>query len=330
MSDENDELSDVWSNARETAREMYRRYPPIGPLKRPAGYARGIDYYSQTDFIRVIANIFLAYKRKSGRYPDLITPRFYTEKLNSMKLLAWMKIPESGNKLMTAHFIPQKAPSYLKTPQVIWRSAQAVLPPNEEIPNGAYFVKTNHGSGFVKRLQFPLSKDSRVAIGSLGSKWLGASYGHQLGEWWYNVFQKALFLERAVTSRFPSVVVLLFVFRGKVRLISIEEKPLDGSGETRINILDPSFNLLPEQSDGTERVPDFILSKETKLKLIAAAEAVGRQFEAVRVDLIPGDDGHIYLNEVTFSSDAGLPFNNKDRDLELGRYWGDCSFLRDH
>lgn len=328
MSDNDDELSDVWSNAQKTASEMYSRFPPMGPLERPEGYARGIDYYNQSDLTKVIANICLAYKKKSGRYPDLINPLFYTEKLNSMKLLAWMKIPESGNKLLTAKFIPPKAPTYLKTPQVIWRSAQAVMPRNEAVPSGTYFLKTNHGSGYVKRVQFPLSSDSRMTLDLLGSRWLRASYGHRLGEWWYNVFEKALFLERAVTRRHPSIVVLLFVFRGTVRLISIEEKPFDGTGDTRINILDPSFNLLPDQSDGTERVLDFDLTEDTKQKLVAAAEAVGRQFEAVRVDLIPGDDGYIYLNEVTFSSDAGLPFNNKDRDLRLGRYWGDCTFLK--
>lgn len=310
------------------AAEMYSRFPPMRPLERPKGYARGIDYYAQGDLARVIANIYLAYGRKSGRYPNLMNPLLYSEKLNSMKLLAWMKIPESGNKLMTDSFIPSEARSFLRTPEIIWRSTQAVLPQNESIENGDYFLKANHGSGFLRRIRFPLTQQTRSALESLASRWLRASYGHPLGEWWYNVFERAIFLERSVTRRNPSATILFFTFRGRVRLISIEEKIMDGSGDTRVNVLDSSFRFLPEQIAGTERVAPFSLTRGTKNKLLASAEAVGRQHEAVRVDFILGDDNEIYLNEVTFCNDAGLPFASRERDLLLGRAWGNCSFLK--
>lgn len=245
-----------------------------------------------------------------------------------MKLLAWMKIPESGNKLMTSSFIPPEAQSPLRTPRVVWRSTKAVLPSNDVIPSGDYFIKANHGSGYLKRIQFPLCPEARSALELLVSRWLRASYGHQFGEWWYNVFEKAVFIDQSVTRRNPSVAVVFFTFRGRVRLISIEEKLTDGSGNARVNVLDSSFRLLPEQIVRTERLTNFSLLEDTKTKLLASAEAVGRQLEAVRVDLIIGDDSEVYLNEITFSNDAGLPFASRERDLLLGEAWGNCSFLR--
>jgi hypothetical protein len=39
------------------------------------------------------------------------------------------------------------------------------------------------------------------------------------------------------------------------------------------------------------------------------------------VDLIVGDDERIYLNEVTFSPNAGLPFVGRELDRHLGGLW---------
>ena len=304
---------------------IYDRYPPLRPRERPQGYARGIDFYSREDLERIIATICIVYRKKGADYPDLINPRLYSEKLNSMKLLGWMKIPESGNKLLTASFIPPEARGLLRVPDVVWRSTRAVLPSNGSIPDGEYFLKSNHGCGFYQRIRYPLTMKSRRMLESSASLWLQADYGHVMGEWWYNVFEKAVFLERCVTRRNPSVVVLLFTFKGRVGLISFDEKLMDGS--TRVNVMDPSFRLLAEQLPGNPLVTNFSLSDDMKKRLIAADEAVGRPFEAVRVDLIPGDDGNIYLNEVTFTNDAGIPFANRERDLHLGDLWGRCSFL---
>ena len=80
--------------------------------------------------------------------------------------------------------------------------------------------------------------------------------------------------------------------------------------------------------EGTGRVTDVQLSESTKTRLLAPAEAIGRQIEAVRVDSILGDDNEVYLNEITFFNDAGLPFLIRERDQELGQAWGDCLFLK--
>jgi hypothetical protein len=74
MTELSNERSDVLSVAQEITSRLFDRYPPMGPLERPSGYARGIDYYSRPDFTRVVGNIYSACKRKGGRYPDLIKP----------------------------------------------------------------------------------------------------------------------------------------------------------------------------------------------------------------------------------------------------------------
>lgn len=116
-----------------------------------------------------------------------------------------------------------------------------------------------------------------------------------------------MFLEQSVTNRDPSYSILFITFRCHVGLISIDQKLMDGSGDTRINVLNSEFKLLRDQTEGTGRVTDVQLSESTKIRLLALAEAIGRQFEAVRVDTVLGDDNEVYLNEITFSNDAGLP-----------------------
>ena len=324
MTDTHKESRDVLLMAETVAAKMYGRYPPRGPSQRPTGYARGIDFYSERDFIQVIANIYLAYREKGGMYPNLIEPELYSEKLNTLKLLSWMRLPESGNKLLTANFLIPEARPLLLIPEVVWRSTRAILPLNGSIPDGEYFFKANHGSGFFRRIRYPLTLEDRIVLESLGRRWLKLDYGLHLGEWWYNVFEKAVFLERSVTGRNPSAVILFYMFRERVGLISVDEKLTDGTGRTRESLFDSSFCLLPDQIVDSEPVSNFYLSDDTKERALAAAETIGRQFEAVRVDVIPGDNGELYLNEITFSSQAGLPLQNTDRDLNMGRMWGDC------
>ena len=321
------EVRHVQAMANDIAAEIRRRYRPRDPSLRKPGHARGIDTYTDDQLPKIITNILLIYRSKGTRFPNLLKPELYSEKLSALKLLAWLPVPESGNKLLTQRFRPPEMASMVKVPRILWQSPEPRLPPNGSLPDGEYYLKSNHGSGWCKRIRFPLAPETRAALEQEAAHWLTLSYNMGLGEWWYNVFRREIFIEECVTRRNPSAVMLFYVFRGRTGIISIDEKLMDGTNRTRVSLYDPSFNLLQNQPDSVGRVEGFDVSDELKSRARTVAEAIGKSHEALRVDLLPSESGELYLNEITVCSNSGFPLSRRDREVAMGEMWGPCSFI---
>ena len=81
---------------------------PQAPLQQqptpglPTGHR---PHDSREALLESLTNVLLAYRHDCGHYPDLIQPRLYSEKINHAKFFAAIKIPENGNKLLTASFL---------------------------------------------------------------------------------------------------------------------------------------------------------------------------------------------------------------------------------
>lgn len=311
--------------AMKRARQIVQRVAaaPEGPFSivPPAGYRRGIDHFDRRMLIRVMANVLAWYRVSGGRFPDLIEPTSYSEKLNHAKFFAAMKIPETGNKSLTETFIPDHLVGTVRYPPIVWRSPVAALPDNDAVLPGVYYLKTNHGSGWVRRIEYPLSRSEKASLEREFALFLETDFGIELGEWWYNTFERELLLEEAVTSRNPSTAILFFVIGGAVRYISVDQKALTAGDVTKTLLLNPDFTVSDVQRPEPERMCDVDLSDDLKTALLAVAEDIGGQFDCVRVDLMVGDDGGIYLNELTHVSNAGHPFHDRRMDEALGRAW---------
>ena len=89
--------------------------------------------------------------------------------------------------------------------------------------------------------------------------------------------------------------------------------PLSGAGR--------KLAPLKHQESEEKRLRDFQLSDTLKRQCLAVARSIGSQFRSARIDLIIGDDGRIYLNEVTLSSSAGKPWLDRKEDQRMGRLW---------
>src|SRR5262245_42173904 len=85
------------------------KHLPQSPFKRIArpGFMRGIDFYSSTELISSIALTMEKFRSAHGLLPNLLEPKGFNEKIVWSKFFAEMKIPESGNKLLTSKFIPK-------------------------------------------------------------------------------------------------------------------------------------------------------------------------------------------------------------------------------
>lgn len=306
---------------------MERATPSPFATAPPQGYRRGIDHYSRQDLIAALQNVLASYRRACGRYPDLARPRHYSEKVSHAKFFAPIKVPESGNKLLTGSFRPPALAGQVGLPEIVWHHDQPTLPADGQLEPGEYYLKASHGSDMVARIRFPLEAGQREALEAICRRWLSRPFGLEQGEWWYNTFPRRLLIERSISSRIPSLSLLFYVLGGEVALITVFAKALQRGEPNRRLLLDGRFVPLAEQGPG-EKLADFQLSEPLQRRCLEVARSVAEPFHSVRVDLMVGDDGQIYLNEVTFSPNNGLPFVGRDLDLHLGQLWPGTALWR--
>lgn len=295
---------------------------PFGRTCRP-GFMRGIDFYSAPALEHAFARALGAYRLRFGRYPDIAHPERLNEKIIWRKFFGEFKVPEAGNKLLTAHFLPEEARSLVKVPEIVWHAPYPALPDNHAIPPGDYYLKANHGCGMYRRIRYPLTPDLKRELQALCHRWLRDPYGLYDGEWWYNVFKKEILLERDVCGSDGSTSWNLFVIHGRLESIALIHKPSRFTpGASLKTRMDPNFRV-PEDvmAHPGPKLDAPEISTDAQARLRTAAELVGAQFDFVRVDFLLDADENVYLNEVTFTPGNGLIRRAEALEVGLGRKW---------
>jgi hypothetical protein len=305
------------------AREVVAHYKNLTSLpfdkQAKAGHLRGIDFYDPGDLVKVIAFLIGRHKGFYEEHLDLIQPTSYTEKINWSKLFREIKIPESGNKLLTGEFIPSSIRDCLSRPSVVWHSPLPVLPSNDAIAPGEYYLKSNHGSDRTRRIRYPLTVIEKQTLEQMAAGWLRTRYGMQSGEWFYNAFQREVMLEQAVTSTVESISWDVYVFGGEIEMISANQKTTEGG--RRSTWFDRNFNLFRAQARDRERAVGAELSNENKDDIVNFALEMAKQTDNVRFDFFVGDEGRVFLGEVTFTTLSGRRGADRDFDFSFGQKW---------
>ena len=289
------------------------------PYKKSAriGYLRGIDFYAPLTFCSVLANAMLNYKKVQGVYPNLVTPQGFSEKLFWFKFFGEVKVPETGNKLLTERLIPEHIRHLISCPQIVWHAKQANLPKNDEIPAGSYYLKASHGSNMFKKIQYPLTDQERAVLESACHQWLAYPYGIETGEWWYNSFEKEILIEKNVSSEDASIAWGFFVFSGEIGFVLVVKKTKSG---TKVNWLDKNFTMLPYQTGNYERVGDYQLPNNIEYAKNLCCQ-IGQSFNFVRIDLLMDANEHYYLGEMTFSPGNAMTLRPAEMETYLGNLW---------
>lgn len=281
------------------------------------GYLRGIDFYSPEQLPLVMSRAAAQFHEAQGKWPDVLSPRSYAEKIFWLKFFGQIKVPESGNKLATPGFIPPHLRHAIACPEVIWHSRQPVLPANHEVPAGVYYLKASQGSGLFKRVTYPLAEADRAVLEQLVARWLKTRYGLLHGEWWYNTFEPAVFLEKSVCGETDSISWNIPVINGHTPILALYHKPLNGPEASAW--FDSNLNPLP-QTASRPRIP-HVQFPETLPDMFAHAREIAKPFRFVRVDFLQGDDGKPYLCEMTFSPGNALTRFHPDVDQLLSKHW---------
>lgn len=295
------------------------KFSANSPYKRTAniGYLRGIDFYKTTDFYRALANAMINYKHARKIYPNIVKPKTLGEKIFWFKFFGEIKVPEAGNKLLTAQFIPAAIKHLISCPAIVWHSKHAAMPKNHEIAAGSYYLKANHGSGMVKKIQFPLAEKEVTALELLTNQWLNTNFGLGDGEWWYNTFCKEILIEKNISTDVHSITWGAFIIGGDIAYINMVKKtPTD----IQINWLNQDFSLLACQNNDYKRIQEFKLPKNIE-QINHICLKLGAQFNFVRVDLLIDADDQLYLGEMTFSPGNALVNWPAEMNLQLGGKW---------
>lgn len=282
------------------------------------GFMRGVDYYSPQDLRKSLTSSMLSFYKNHGLLPDLFSPETFTEKILYSKFFIPRKVPESGNKLLTSYFIPDEIKMELSCPEIAWHSVSPILPENNEIEPGYYYLKASHGSGMFKRVKFPLVDHERKRLETLCSEWLTEPYGLKRGSWWNNsLCQREILIEREVVPPEDSISWMFFTFSGEVAYIgALKKKEKDPEDAW----FDLELNLLPYQNSRRKQLIDFSLKKETVQKMIDLSRIIGRDHSFCRIDYLVSPDGVPYLGEMTFAPASRTKYD-RSFDNYLGSKW---------
>ncbi|MFO1056267.1 MAG: hypothetical protein U1E53_04795 [Dongiaceae bacterium] len=294
---------------------------PASPLRGRVlpGHARGADRLDRAGLVRALQQTCNRFAIRQGYAPDLFRPRRYLEKLVWRKFFANLPVPQSGNKLLVASFIPPHLAGQVQAAPIVWQSRSPALPANEAIAAGWYYLKSNHGSGNVLRVRYPLEPAERTRLERTAEEWLRTPYPPQSFEWWYDAFPRALLLERSVTADERACTWSYPAFPDGVPYVNVNRKTRRGVQAIRLT---PSLDPLPErhQPRDYERLPDW----ETHFDAAAAAR-IAREIAAplgfARIDLLFGPDGACFLNEVTLTPNNAEAYLHPELDERLGALW---------
>ena len=289
---------------------------PEGPYGRNAkpGFRRGIDAYNSANFLRALTNAMFGYHDRFGVYPDMVDPKGFNEIIFRHKFFGSIKVPETGNKMLTGRFIPEALRDRLHCPPLIWYSDTPQLPRNDRIAPGRYYLKANHGSGLFKAITYPLTDEQRADLEAEGRNWLKQVYGLQDGEWWYASIPRRLMLEADVCDGKPSVSWNVYVINGQIGCIELFDKNAD---PMQVTWLDADFRPDELQMDALERIKDPLMPADPEF-MKTAALAIAAPYAFARVDFFIGADGALYLGEITFSPSNALSRRPAAMEQRLG------------
>lgn len=283
----------------------------------PKGFRRGIDVFGPDLRDRVIKSSS-AYRARHGRAPDLITPKSFTEKQVLFKFYAPVPVsPPPSDKLRSCAYVPEAVRGKVRVPRRLFVSGKAELPGNDALAPGSYFLKSNHGSGTNFRIQYPLGDEKRARFEATARRWLSLAHANSLSLWWNEAVQRNLYIEEdlgSIDADAPDWK--FFVFNGRVEIFQVD---VDRAGDHVQTIYDRAGNFLKQELYFKSGSPvEMPADLET---MIEVAEAIGRHFDFVRVDMFR-KDGAIYLGEIGLvMNGATLRIRSPELDDRLGGAW---------
>lgn len=255
----------------------------------------------------------LDYFRVFGAFPDLNTPRRFSEKIQHLKLRDRdPRMPMLVDKVAVKDYVSTALGEQWLIP-TLWHGEHVTEEVLARAPKPAV-VKANHSSAQVLFLHANsnLRQAARTA-----NRWL--AYDHHVvhREWAYGNVRRQILIEPFIGGDEPPDDYKFWVFDGAVRFIQVDRARF--SRHTRQfytpvwKRLDVAMNYpaTPANAPAPAHLED----------MLRAARILADGFRFMRVDLYDTASGPLF-GELTFAPEAGLcRFSPPAFDLELGQSW---------
>jgi len=253
-----------------------------------------------------------------GRYPNILVPRRFTEKLQR-------KILFDRNPKLAVFADKLRARGYVKAmlgDEKCLSTLYAVVDSPEEIGRLSlptkFVMKPNHASGMIKIVRGP-SDVSPGELESLASKWMKVNYYDVTKEWAYKkikpriMFEELLEVDGEIANDFK-----FHCFHGEPRFLAVAK---DRQTNLKINIYDMNLSLLPVRIKDHDNFPGKLVIPPNigEMRQIARRLSAGMDF--LRVDLY-NLHGRIVFGELTnYSGNARTEYLPPSWDYKFGSYW---------
>lgn len=270
---------------------------------------------------RVLASVIpdaafvrLYYAMHLGHWPDVRTPKTFSEKIQWLKLNYRPQVlHDLVDKWAVRKYVRDRlGPEILVPVYGVYRSVEEI--DFLQLPN-QFVMKPTHGSGWVimcldkERFDWPLAKRKLRT-------WLRRDYYYHAREWVYKGLEPKIICEQLIAGNEGGIPndYKVFCLGGKPRLIQVD---IDRFGQHKRNIYDVEWN----------RVPLEILYPQAEIdvprpacldEMLEAAARLAEPFPLCRVDLYVVDD-RFFFGELTFFPGNGVErFRPECYDRKLG------------
>ncbi len=253
--------------------------------------------------------VHLTYLWRHRRTLSLRQPTRFTEMVQHRKLYERdARFTRLTDKLAVKTFVRDTLGDDWVTP-TLWHGTEIPEQPPAQAP---FVVKSRHGCNQVRFVRDGSESWSRIRREATG--WLKSEYGRWLDEWGYRGIPREVLVEPFIGD--PSTLPVdykFYVFQGVVAAIQVH---LDRECSHRWHLFDRNWRPLSSAAWDTNLAPPLSLAR-----MIEGAEALGKGFSFIRVDLYDLD-GAPRFGELSFYPGSGLdPFDPPSIDRQLGQLW---------
>jgi len=253
------------------------------------------------------------YREVTGRFPPLLRPRTFNEKLNwricfdRRALLA-----HTCDKLAMKEHARRRVPHGLRVPATYWAGADVAGLAGVDLPRH-WVLKPNHSCRRV------LVGSGRVDVADVTARtagWTDAQYWRLNEEWAYRRARPGLLVEEfvGVPGHVPEDLKVL-VLDGVPRVVEVHTGR--GPGH-RVRFHTPDWRPLPWSAG--YRTGPLTPPPERLEELLAAATALAAGYDMLRVDCYE-QDGELWFGELTPYPGAGWSRLEPEFDALLGSWW---------
>ncbi|MDP5274738.1 ATP-grasp fold amidoligase family protein [Chengkuizengella axinellae] len=270
------------------------------------------------NFLPDNAMIKLIYRIKTGRMPNLISPKRYTEKLQWYKLNYHDPlITKCSDKFEVRDYVTSKGYSnILNDLYGVYENVDEI--DFDSLPS-SFAIKVNDGSGTNIFIQDKASMDIDAVKNQL-EIWLRPKKRTVYREWgYYNIKPKIVIeklLERDSNNDLPDYK--FFCFNGKVFCLYTMIDYIDNHANGKLGFYDADFNKMPYRRNDYGEITVNLPKPKNFKKMVEIAEKLSEDFPHVRVDFY-NLDGEIIFGELTFYNAGGYTsFIPDEFDFILG------------